>query len=289
MSFGYYAFKDQTPNVLNLCSRHSEEFPLMVNCTGNISLSFPFTTDNPSGREDYYLLYMLQGEMQARFPQGTVRLHRGDAVIFPPHYHYTYQYTGEAPLNYLYVHFTGSYAEELLSLCQFGELPCLHDTGNDPRIPLLFRELYDCFEMETPLSRAKSACILERILLQIGERIQERSLPRSLEKSLRLIHSSYQEDLRIPDLAHLENLSHSRYVTVFRERMGMSPTAYIISRRMNTACELLENTDIPVKQVGVLVGYDDPHFFSKIFKKHTGLSPRSYRDRQFEPKTKHRQ
>ncbi|MBR2354316.1 MAG: helix-turn-helix domain-containing protein [Clostridia bacterium] len=277
MSFGYHAFPDRSASGLNKCSRQSDEFPLIVNCAGNASFTFPFTTDNPTGREDYYLLYMLQGEMIVFLPHGSEQIRAGHAVIFPPRYHYIYKYDAKAPMNYLWVHFTGSYVDRFLQECGFGSLPSLYDTGTDPQIAPLFRELYDCFEFDSPLSRPKSASALERILLRLAEHIQKKSESKPLERSLRVIHASYQTDLKIPELAALENLSHSRYITVFREQMGMSPTAYIIRRRMSAACELLENTDIPVKQVGGLVGYNDPHFFSKLFKKHVGCSPSDYR------------
>ena len=279
MSFGYHAFPDRRPNGLNLCSRCSTEAPLIVNCTGNALLSFPFTTDNPTGREDFYLLFMVEGTLTAVLPDGERILHAGNAVIFPPHFHYIYKSTAEEPLNYLWIHFTGSHVDRFLAEWGFGDLPCVHDTGKDPKIPVLFGELFDCFEFESPLSRPKSACILEQILIRIAQSIQKEALSCPLEKSLRVIHHSYQKDLRIPDLARLENLSHSRYVTVFRRTLGTSPNAYIIARRLSAACELLENTDIPVKKVGSLVGYDDPHFFSKIFKNHIGCSPREYRER----------
>ena len=277
MSFGYYAFPDRCSNGLNLCSRHSEEFPLVVNCAGSGSFTFPFRTDNVSGREDFYLLYMVDGFLDVTFPHGIETVSAGHAVIFAPRYHYTYAYDAASPMNYLWVHFTGSHAAQYLEEWGFDAFPCLKDTVNDPKIPKLFTELFECFEFETPFSRPKSASVLEWILLQIAESAALSPRERGLDRSLRVIHSSYQNDLKIPELAKLESLSHSRYVTVFRQRMGMSPSAYIINRRMTAACELLENTDISVKQVGALVGYSDPHFFCKIFKRHVGLTPTEYR------------
>lgn len=278
MSFGYHAFIDQSyKSALNACSRYSEEYPLIVNCTGNASFTFPFTTNNPSGREDFYLLYMVSGSMDVTLPHGTERIHGGQAAIFPPHYHYIYRYDGSAPMNYLWVHFTGSHAAKFLDDFGYGTLPCLKAPGNDPKISSLFSELYDCFEIHSPLSRPKSASVLEQLLLRIAEDSHERSEGMPPDASLRLIHEAYHTDLKIPELARMENLSHSRYVTVFRERTGMSPTAYIIAKRISAACELLETTDLPIRQISLLVGYEDPHFFSKIFKKNAGCSPKEYR------------
>ena len=59
--------------------------------------------------------------------------------------------------------------------------------------------------------------------------------------------------------------------------MGVPPLKYLTSIRIARAKELLTGTDIPISEIGELVGYDNPLYFSKIFKKNTGLSPREYR------------
>jgi transcriptional regulator GlxA family with amidase domain len=76
----------------------------------------------------------------------------------------------------------------------------------------------------------------------------------------------------------MESLSNSRYITVFKENMGMSPSEYIINLRINVACDLLRNHDMSVKEVAASVGYDNAHFFSKIFKKKTGTTPKKYKE-----------
>ena len=100
---------------------------------------------------------------------------------------------------------------------------------------------------------------------------------KNLLRSISYMHSKYNSDIRVPMLAQMENLSVSRYNAVFNSVMGISPQRYLINLRLQNACELLKNTDMNVNQIGVLVGYDDPHFFSKIFKRYIGISPNSYR------------
>ena len=69
----------------------------------------------------------------------------------------------------------------------------------------------------------------------------------------------------------------SRYHVLFKETVGMSPRAYITMLRMRHACDLLNNTNLTVKQIGALVGYEDSHFFCKTFKSKIGVSPSLYR------------
>ena len=87
------------------------------------------------------------------------------------------------------------------------------------------------------------------------------------------------EKISISELARMDSLSVSRYNTVFKDATGTAPIAYLIDTRMNVACELLRDTDMSVKNVGISVGYPDPQFFSKLFKRHVGISPIEYRKR----------
>ena len=142
-----------------------------------------------------------------------------------------------------------------------------------------FYKLLSACETESPWLRQELGCAMEHLILSTAHAIIK-PRRRPLEKSISYIHGAFQENIRIPDLAAMEHLSHSRYIALFRQQMGTSPTAYLIGLRMERACELLLNTDMSVKQIGISVGYDDPQFFSKLFKKHVGLSPVQYRRNQ---------
>ena len=274
MKFRYFAFSD-TPG-LNTCSIRSEEHPLIVNNTGNFTSKKPFSTDNVGGREDYYLLYLIKGELRVRLDEAIWVAHSGDVVLFPPKYRYRYEYDAREPLEYFFVHFTGSYAEKLLRDCGFSPLPYAAHTAADHRICEAFHKLFEHTQKQDFLQKQRLACALEEILLTVAKSTRE-AAGRSLESSLRMIHNGYHTELNIPALAKAENLSHSRYIEVFRKQTGLSPTAYVIRLRMQVACDLLESTDLSVAQIARMVSYDDPHFFSKLFKKHVGISPTQYR------------
>lgn len=271
----YYAFRDK--KGFQSCSRASDAYPLIVNCAGNMETTFPLSTDIVDGREDYYLLYLVEGEMTVQLPTEERTVSEGTVLLFPPHYRYRYSYHSPKPLSYFWVHFTGSYAPRLLEECGLSPLPLCHCAVGDPRIPARFRSLFDRLVIPEPFLQKELACALEQLILTVAETLQTSTPVRSLERSLRLIHASYQKDLRIPELARMENLSPSRYHSLFRELTGLSPAAYIIDLRLQSACDLLRSTDMSIKQIALQVGYDDPFFFSKLFKRHLGVSPQSYR------------
>ena len=136
----YYSFVDQ--KGFHACSIASDEYPLIVNCAGNMETSFPFTTDNPTGREDYYLLYMVKGRMTVSLPAGERIAEPGCVLLFPPRYPYHYAFGAEEHLSYFWVHFTGSYAARLLEECGLRDLPLCFDAL-----------AHQCAFSEAPLAR----------------------------------------------------------------------------------------------------------------------------------------
>lgn len=278
MNFGYYAFSDMLTSGFLRCSRASDRLPLEVNCAGHVGLGTPFTTDMPGGREDYYLLYIVKGELDVSLPQGSRTVSTGYAAIFPPRFHYIYHYRAQGEeLEYFWVHFTGSYVKDLLQVCGMDSFPFLCDCGDHTGIPALFSMLFETFEKNSALCIPLRSCLLEQILLAIAQPSEHIPKEPALARSIRYIHSSYHTDIRIPELAKMENISHSHYIVLFKKRYGLSPTAYIVNLRLNIACDFLKTTDMSVKQIASSVGYEDPHFFSKLFKRHVGVSPQQYR------------
>ncbi len=272
----YYSFSDITGNNFNRCSIESCEAPLIVNCAGQLHSTFPLTTDKREGRLDYYLMYLISGELSVKFPEGERRVIAGQAMIFPPRYHYKYSFAG-GELSYYWCHFTGSDAAALLSELGFSELPLCLELSGGAGFPERFEKILSAFSESDKLRRRALSHALEGVIFAMA-RIASGGEKKPLSRSLSYINEAYTKDIRIPELAKMENISPSRYNVLFREVTGMPPVKYIAKLRMQNACELLVSTDLAVKQIGMTVGYSDPHFFSKQFKLHMGASPAEYRE-----------
>ncbi len=72
-------------------------------------------------------------------------------------------------------------------------------------------------------------------------------------------------------------LSESYFYLLFKRSIGLSPVEYRNRIRVNTACSLLEGTSMSIDEISASVGFDTPFYFSRIFKKIMGHSPRQYR------------
>ncbi len=277
-SLTYHAFEDTKNKSLNKCNRVSNERPLIVNCTGTIFTSAELKTDNAETRVDYYLLYLVSGELTVSFPGKDSLLDAGSFVIFPPGCRYKYSHKNGFPIEYMWLHFTGSDIEETLKKYELNLFPKTNKIEPDDAIIMRFQNIFNAFIKHDKFRENELSTLLERLMISLARRVSgEKKQSNLLSKSISYINSNYIEDLRVPDLAKMENLSVSRYNTLFKQVTGVSPMEYIKKMRLASACELLSATDLPIKTVSAMVGYSDSHFFSRIFKKSLGISPAFYR------------
>lgn len=278
MSGDYKVFSSKS--YLNLNDKVSYEHPILVNVCGRYSgENISFKTHSLSGRKDYYLIYVTEGALKIVLNGEIIPAEKGSVIIFPPKY--KYEYYGEPPLKYLYAHFTGSYVEKFLKDCNFAPLPCIKKCNFSFKITNDFNKLIETFNINSNLKTQKCAYLLEHLLISISDNLVKTEERFSIDNSLAYIHSNYTKKLEIPTLAKMENLSNSRYITLFREKTGKSPNKYIIDLRIFLAQDLLANSDKPIKEISEKVGYLDPYFFSALFKKHVGVSPKTYRKNNF--------
>jgi len=105
---------------------------------------------------------------------------------------------------------------------------------------------------------------------------------RKIEESMAFMIGHLDTPLRVSTLAAQVNLSPSHYFALFRRHVGSSPINYFIRLRLQRAGYLLENTNMSIKAVAYAVGYDDPFYFSRIFKAFSRVAPSQYRHLKLE-------
>ncbi len=99
-----------------------------------------------------------------------------------------------------------------------------------------------------------------------------------LDKARDYIENHYKdEDISLNVVASSVNISPNHFSTIFSQEMGITFVEYLTRVRMEAAKELLLKTDLRTSEIGYQVGYKDPHYFSYLFKKTHGITPRAFR------------
>ncbi|QHT59025.1 helix-turn-helix domain-containing protein [Paenibacillus lycopersici] len=136
-------------------------------------------------------------------------------------------------------------------------------------------------DSEDALERFRGQIYFQELLYELYRlRGQEKRTSRTaVEHTLAYINNHYAEEISIEGLAAMAGISPAYYMEMFKKVAGRSPIDYLTSVRIDAAQKLLEDTGAPARQVAESVGYKDPFYFSRQFKRVTGVSPSRYAKR----------
>ena len=124
---------------------------------------------------------------------------------------------------------------------------------------------------------------LRELLITMNRRIHEQ-IPKvtgfvqnEIDHAKNYFREHYNEDISIEAYSASRNMSTSWFSRSFRAVAGESPMRFILLLRIRNAQVLLETTDGTISEIARIVGYENPMYFSRLFRKEKGMSPLKYR------------
>ncbi len=264
--------------------------PLFVGSVGTYRLiSRPkLPTHRPKGRVDFQLLYIAAGRAHFYFEGKEEIVCAGSMVVYRPREEQRYCYYGVDHTEVFWVHFTGHSVTNILR--SYGIEKGVHviHTGTSLEFKRIFTQMIE--EMRGCQAHYEEMLVCQlRMLFILIQRVGEqrgrkrgKGMDPQLEEARRFFDENYQQAISIEDYASAHGMSVSWFIRLFKEAYGSTPAQYILSMRISRAQSLLEDKRYNVSEVGALVGYENAFYFSRLFKKQTGMSPREFRQRMEE-------
>lgn len=99
----------------------------------------------------------------------------------------------------------------------------------------------------------------------------------TIKRIIKIIEEKFNDKISIDKLANTACLSRTHFFNIFKENVGLTPIQYQRLLRINRAKELLISTSFSCKIIAEQVGYNNPYYFSRVFKKEVGTPPSEYR------------
>ncbi|MDL2302201.1 helix-turn-helix domain-containing protein [Lachnospiraceae bacterium OttesenSCG-928-D06] len=261
--------------------------PVKVNSCGIYRLlSRPvMETYRPEGREDYQLLFIVSGRVRVTFFDGSLAESRaGNMILYRPGQYQQYHYFLEDNPEVYWLHFTGYQVEEMLSEIGFHETDVLF-TGVAAEYKEIFlyiiRELQissNGFEEMTALYLRQLFLLIKRNQME-GSGSSQNQIKKEMQEAVHYFNENYAQNIEIETYAQKQHMSVCWFIRSFKKYMGITPLQYLTSIRINRATKLLSDTEYTVSEISSIVGYDNPLYFSRIFKKNMGISPKNFRGR----------
>lgn len=257
----------------------SKSSPLHIRGIGIREVMPPGLLDRPTGTEDY-LLMLFHDPIVAGCSRSSEPLRAPDTMmIWSPR---KPQYYGNPSQRFCHswIHCSGSRVRQMLHR---SGIPLLRPFA--VRHPSNFQQCL--LDMHSELISYASPSftllgnLLENSLVELS-RAQHGELARIPENLLavkRLISTAPGKAITLDQLAASAGMSVPYFCSRFREVFGLPPMRYLAQHRMHHAAHLLSNKNFSIGEIAAQVGYEDVFHFSKMFKNHFGVSPRTMRNR----------
>lgn len=153
-------------------------------------------------------------------------------------------------------------------------------TGNNARIADLVSQLHQSYAAPGGIAALKSKVLftglIEEMMISAKRRLYG-SDTEPIIQAVEYIRQNYTSPLSVSELSDRFGLERRRFAYLFERHIGMSPNRYITECRLRRAKDLLRTCACPISQVAECVGYTDSFYFSRLFKRQTGLSPTEFR------------
>lgn len=263
----------------------AQHFLQVNNCGIRKDIKQDFTILRSKGRKDYYFLYLQSGWVTVDYKGTMIRLEAGKCLYYPPHVRHLYTfYCVGNPVAY-YVHFTGPAAEESMAELDPHD-DMIYEIRDRTTFESLFHRLRNIYfthrvygERKKPMSFPEiNGVLLELIDILIRSNSPQGAWnPSEIMMAAAYIREHFQEEIDLEKCAANAHLSLSRFSHTFTEKIGISPHKFILSLRIDAAKEFLLYSSLNVNEVSETVGFPDSSYFSRLFRKYTGVSPSDYR------------
>ena len=154
--------------------------------------------------------------------------------------------------------------------------------GAPPAVYALFEETLDTLRHSYGrehllIAALATGHLLGQLLALHRRRPAAASARERIDQTIQFVRARLGARISVPELARLANLSCSHFAATFKRQTGYAVLEYFMRLRMQKAAHLLDTTALPVKAVAATVGYDDPLYFSRLFRRIYDLSPARYR------------
>lgn len=219
------------------------------------------------------LIFPLHGRARMFFNQVPYEMEQGKIFHFGPNMSLDKEVIGNEYWDYIVLLYE---LEAGSSTSQYSHRHYEAAARFSPRLHDLLLQMYLYCAIPKQFIAEKAKELFFSVLnesLPTSSRSSQANARALVEQATTFITTHYMNSVTIPKLAAQYGLKPKQFTYLFHKYTGVSPNEYLIDYRIDRAHELLCHTKCSVAEVSACVGYSDPYYFSRLFKKRTGFSP----------------
>lgn len=242
-----------------------------------------FTWDKGRILNGYYLVFISRGQGIFESALTAPRIiSEGTCFFLYPNIWHRYKPNITTGWEEYWVGFNGSYPDDIMSKNLFSPQNPFIEAGLNEHLLVLFQRLLESVQNATPGYHQIISGITLEILglahtISIFKKQSEDGDMLLIHKSMFLLRESLESPLDIQKLIQKLPMGYSKFRKLFKSETGYSPHQYHLNLRIDKAKELLQTTELNIKEIAYQTGFESEFYFSKLFRKKAGTSPTDYR------------
>ncbi len=225
-------------------------------------------------------LYIIEkGEIEIGFNGEVLRVKAGEMVLIPALINHSLKLYNSNSAKKTWVHFSMKLG--LIDYFSGYDRPVKITLPNKNHALTVMKDVISSSKLDEPFKSLKtSAGLFELVSIFLSEcaPITQNARLSDIEKAISYIDANFTEQFSLNHLAEKYGCSPNHFIKKFKEKTGYTPIKYLALKKIDASKKLLETTTFPISEVMEKVGFYDASYFSKLFKKTVGYSPREYRD-----------
>ena len=272
-------------SILNHCAENSIIANLYVTNIGYYPNAQYHFRQRPAGAGQHILIYCTDGKGYVQVGESIYTMEAGDVITIPDHAPHTYAADVNNPWTIYWIHFTGITASNIIN-------KYIKNNGIKTSVRSLTKTIVLFDEMYSRLERGYNVETLIYVNMCVGHFIstllfnydyiagEESNEKTMIEIAIDFFTKNLHKTITLCEVAQFVNLSPAYFSATFKNKTGVSPIEYFNQLKIQKACQYLQFTQLRIKQISAELGITDHYYFSRLFTKVMGISPKAYRDRR---------
>ncbi len=259
--------------------------PLTKDCYPTAMGYYPAASGHRMQRDrhdDNLLLYCVSGRGQLRLDNCREQISPGQVMLLPQGVSHYYEASQSNPWTLYWVHFQGASTGIFSQYLGYRENSPVVDAGLNPALIGAFARLMNVrrtgYDLRAFINAANQLRhLFSHMALEISSTQAHVAQKFNLDQIQAFMLENIKGQVSLDTLANSANMSKYHFATKYKTLTGYPPIKHFLNMKMEHACHLLDSSEMSVKEIAGELGYDDQLYFSRLFSKTIGKSPRSYR------------
>lgn len=266
-----------------------EKDPLVSNLYLTAIGYYPHATYHYINRQQainqFVLIYCVDGSGWYRIDGQEYKVSKNQFFILPAGQPHAYGADQDNEWTIYWIHFRGNLASIYAQGAQQPQEINISLTSRVSERHNIFEEMFHTLEQGQDVEHLRySSSLLHhylasmRYVKQYRQAVKKEETTNVVDAAIHYMKENIENRITIQDVIKYIGYSYSRFATLFKQQTGKSPLNYLNHLKIQRSCVLLKKTNMKINQICYKIGIDDSLYFSRLFSKTMGMSPRDYRD-----------